>query len=169
MTAARPPTQVGMLEHATTAAYFGCPDGTVKVRERVSTSDAAMLVNADRQRAALQQVLDVVAAHKADRPVVEVDLDLCSLMPYRRTLAALAEAGREWGITELKGPLLQEALPLLPGYTAAAWNEWLKVPQVAAIVAGYPGLPWAADDAHKDTERSQPGATVHSAFHRRFW
>jgi len=169
--------QVGLLEHATTAAYFGQEDGTVKIRERVVTSDAAMLVTAARQHAALQQVLDAVECHRDDpdlvasglKPVEEIDLDMCSLMPYRRTLASLAEAGLEWGIPELQVPLLQESMRVLPGYTAAAWNEWLKEPEVAAIKNAHPDLPWTADDKNKDTPKGQPGATVHSAFHLRFW
>ena len=60
-------------------------------------------------------------------------------------------------------------MPLLPGYTASAWNEWLKDPAVAAIVSLYPKLPWEGVDANKDTTKGEPGATVHSAFHLRFW
>ena len=191
--------QVGLLEHATTAAYFGQEDGTVKIRERVATRDDDMLVPADRQQAALKQVLDAVKRHRNDpfvvesnnrlKPVVEIDLDLCSLMPYRRTLAGLAQAGLEYNIPAFQEPLVQEKLQallddlkeqpggqqlqgrsaVLPGYTAAAWNEWLRLPEVQEIMRKQPDLPWKADDKNKDTPTGQPGATVHSAFHRRFW
>jgi len=160
---------VGIMEHATTAAYFGRADGKVVIRERVATRDGSMIASAEQQRQALQRVLDAVERHRAESPVVEIDLDLCSLMPHRRTLAALAEAGQAYGVLELSGPLVQEAVPLLPGYTAAAWNEWLKDPAVAAIVSLYPNLPWEGVDANKDTPKGEPGATVHSAFHLRFW
>ena len=98
---------VGIMEHATTAAYFGRADGKVVIRERLATRDSSMKASAAQQHDALQKVLDAVERHRAESPVVEIDLDLCSLMPHRRTLKALAEAGQAYGVLELSGPLVQ--------------------------------------------------------------
>ncbi|GCA62296.1 ribose 5-phosphate isomerase, type A [Kipferlia bialata] len=163
---------VGIFPHLTTVAYFGNGKGEVVSRTRVETSDANMLVSPERQQSALESVLSVVRAHAtaSERPVVELDLDLTSLLPYRRTIAGIAAAADAYGIVPLQG-LVQEKVSCLPGYTAEAWNEWLRLPEVASIVSDprYSSLPWIADDAHKDTPFGTKGATVHSAFHRRFW
>ena len=51
-------------------------------------------------------------AARGNKPVVEIDLDLCGLMPVFRTREALQMTGREFGIAEFDRP---ETLRLLPG------------------------------------------------------
>lgn len=161
---------VGLFPCLTSMAYFGMQNGSVVTRTRVATAESDMLVAAQRQQNTLQQVLDNVRRHAAggNKPVVEIDLDLTALMPYRRTIAGLMAAADDYGISELQA-LVHEQIRWLPGYTAQAWNEWLKLDDVAALVDKYPDLPWQGSDEHKDTPFGEPGATVHSSFHRRFW
>lgn len=162
---------VGLFPHMTTVSYFGNAKGKVAKRTRVTTSDAEMLVDANRQQQALSKVIDVVK-HYADksekRPVVELDLDLTTLMPYRRTIAGIMAAAEDYNIAELK-QLVQEKIAVLPGYTAEAWNQWLSLEDVKKITQRYPLLPWVASNEHKDLKPGEEGATVHSSFHRRFW
>jgi len=162
---------VGLFPHLSTIAYFGSADGKVVTRTRVATAEADMLVSVPRQQAALEKMLAAVKCHTADAakpPVVELDLDLTALMPYRRTIAGLMAAADDYDIDELK-QLVQEQVGCLPGYTTEAWNEWLKRDDVRRIVKNYPTLPWEGSNEHKDTEPGTQGATVHSSFHRRFW
>lgn len=75
--------------------YIGYADGTVKTRTRVATSPEDMHISVERQKKSLQAVLDVVKRHggKDKKPVVELELDLTTMMPHKRTIAGLIFAG----------------------------------------------------------------------------
>jgi ribose 5-phosphate isomerase len=89
-------------------------------------------------------------------PVVELDLDLTTFVPYERTVLALRAAGDKYQIPEFQNP----AFDLVPGYTREAWVNFIsrnKLPDK------YPSLRWMGEKDGKD------GDSVYSAFHTAFW
>lgn len=71
-----------------------------------------------------QLLTDVRGAVAVDVvPIIEVDLDLCALMPVHRTSRALAIVGEEFSIDVLLEP---RSLPLLPGYSNEAWEAFVR-------------------------------------------
>lgn len=91
-------------------------------------------------------------------PVVEIDLDLCAVMPRHRTIRALARVADEFGIREWGKP---EALPWLPGYSDEAWGVFLGGTQ---LPSRYPGCSWWIDGR---LDRA-PG-TPFGRFHQLYW
>lgn len=109
-------------------------------------------------RAILDEVLARVAAADAPGgvpPVVMVDLDLCGLVPLRRTLRAIRlvsglRAGAPRGIAEFRRA---ESLPGLPCYPAPAWARFV---QAGGFDARYPAVDWAAVHAEFCTAFFRP-------------
>ncbi len=90
-------------------------------------------------------------------PVVEIDLDLCAIVPRHRTVHALLKLCEVFKISEFAHP---NALPLLPGYTDEAWQAFLDS---LGFLHRYPHLKW-----NGSTEKNAE-STVRSEFHRAFW
>jgi hypothetical protein len=98
------------------------------------------------------------AAVKGQNPVVEVDLDLCALMPLFRTRAALDIIAKEFEIPELAPP---SKLEVLPGYSDEAWGAFLIT---AGLERKYPKLLWR----HAGKVTRHPG-TPFGRFHQLYW
>jgi hypothetical protein len=104
-------------------------------------------VPAAQQTRTLQAILDRVSAVSAARaadpakpkPVVEIDLDLTSLMPIQRTIDALKATGVARNIPELTNP---QALAWISGYTeAGTFDDFLAR---TGMKANHPGMDWNA-------------------------
>ncbi|MBK7859695.1 MAG: hypothetical protein IPJ65_13965 [Archangiaceae bacterium] len=100
-----------------------------------------------------------VAALAGVNPVVEVDLDLTSLMPDERTETALLALAHAHQIPEL---FRLAAFPMLPGYTAEAWADFLELTGLGARYSALRKLRsldtevfW--DEATLHTDRVTPG------------
>ncbi len=106
-----------------------------------------------RTMAAVLRRVAAVAA-KGETPIIEMDLDLCALLPILRTKAALVEAGNEFGIDLFRKA---DVLPLLPGYTAEAWATFVAT---HGLAEKYPQWPW---DQHMDD------STPFGRFQRLYW
>lgn len=91
-------------------------------------------------------------------PVVEVDLDLCALMPRHRTRAALATVGAEMGIAEFREPA---GMTLLPGYSDEAWLEFILE---SRLPERYPALPWVSEG-----RAIRPSGSPFGRFHELYW
>jgi hypothetical protein len=161
---------VGLFIDIVTAAYFGYADKSVRKHTRLNTSIQARDVPADMQTKSLDTILSAVKAASAPgklTPIVELDLDLTTCMPFGRTIEGLRSAGEAYGIMEFRNPL--DYLSKLPGYSPEAWNSFLDA--IPEITSKYPLLPWKASKDSKDAflPSGAVGATVHSAFHIRFW
>lgn len=105
----------------------------------------------------LRAVFRAVSAARSDRgprPIVEVDVDLCALLPIHRTQEALDEVGKQLGVVNFRKP---RALDILPGYSDEAW---------AAFVDAHPEL--SRDYSTFDWKRRAAG-TPFGVFHRAFW
>lgn len=89
-------------------------------------------------------------------PVIEMDLDLTTFIPYERTVLALRAAGDKYQISEFKNPVFD----LLPGYTREAWVNFISRNKLSEK---YPSLRWMGEKDGKD------GDSVYSAFHTTFW
>jgi hypothetical protein len=103
-------------------------------------------------RAVFRQVAEASRA-SGPRPVVEVDLDLCGLMPVHRTRRALAAVAREFGVARLGEP---EGLPTLPGYSDEAWSAFVDL---MGLRSSRPDLDWG---------RRAPGSPFRR-FHDLYW
>ncbi|MBK7859721.1 MAG: hypothetical protein IPJ65_14095 [Archangiaceae bacterium] len=119
------------------------------------------LVPAQVQRRTLTAIIERVreVALQGRRPVVEVDLDLTSLMPDERTEAALLSLAHRYDVPPLLEP---SRLPLLPGYTLEAWADFLEVtglgeqyPRLKGLHSLDSDLYW--DEAALHTDRPTPG------------
>jgi hypothetical protein len=117
------------------------------------------VVTVGMQIRALEAVLRRVA--EADsaglRPVVEIDLDLTALRPRLRTMNALRVAADRYPVPELADPT---RLPVLPGYTAEAWDSFLAQSQLPRM---YPHFAWRGSN--------QRGAepSIYGVFHAAYW
>ncbi len=112
-------------------------------------------VSASVQRQTLAAIDDRVrvAALAGLSPVVEVDVDLTSLMPDERTETALLALAHARQIPEL---FRLAAFPVLPGYTAEAWADFLEL---TGLGARYPSL---RNLRSLDTEVFWDEATLHT-------
>lgn len=81
------------------------------------------------------------------QPAVVIDLDLCGLVPPRRTLEATRaiaapRPGAPGGIPELAEP---GSLPVLPTYAESTWRTFVEV---SGLAAKYPDVDWR--QVHED-------------------
>ncbi len=97
-------------------------------------------------------------ARAGNTPVVEIDLDLCALMPLHRTRQALIKTGEDFNISEFLDPA---RLAILPGYSDEAWLSFIEA---VKIEGRYPRLAWK--EAGKVTRK--PG-TPFARFHDLYW
>lgn len=94
-------------------------------RQAIRAGDSPA-VDAATQNRTLTAIFDKVSevAATGQTPVVELDLDLTSLLPRERVLAILRNIAKEHpAITEFATP---ETLPFLPGYTEGAIEGFVK-------------------------------------------
>eukprot|EP01105_Mastigella_eilhardi_P021219 TRINITY_DN511_c0_g1_i2.p1 TRINITY_DN511_c0_g1~~TRINITY_DN511_c0_g1_i2.p1 ORF type:complete len:1977 (-),score=536.88 TRINITY_DN511_c0_g1_i2:556-6486(-) len=171
--------EVGLFTCMVTAAYFGVkhPDpqhGRPAVYKRMRLHrELNEAVTASRQEQALRAVLDAVrkAKEAGRRPVVELDVDLTALMPFERTIYALKQAGREWGIHELVEDPQAYTGGILPGYTCDAWNAFAHRLRAVApqLMHQYADLDWEGKEQNKFARKGDPGYSVFSSFHTAFW
>ncbi|GAB2653558.1 hypothetical protein GCM10027271_09890 [Saccharopolyspora gloriosae] len=107
-------------------------------------------VDAD-QHTILRHVLDTVQDRTRRRrwnrelpqPAVVIDLDLCGIIPLRRTVEATRavsgpRAGAPNGIPELADP---DSLPVLPTYADSTWHTFLEL---TGLHEKYPEVDWRA-------------------------
>lgn len=108
----------------------------------------------------LQTVLDSIRAGRGsgDRPVVEIDLDLCALRPAYRTRRALETVGNEFGIPEFLEP---RCIDPLPGYSDEAWLAFLDA---LDLECRHPRLIWKTDG-----RASRAPGTPFGRFHALYW
>ncbi len=110
-------------------------------------------VDAD-QHTILRHVLDTVQERTRRRrwdrglpqPAVVIDLDLCGIVPLRRTVEATRAVagprpGAPNGIPELADP---ESLPVLPTYAESTWHTFLEL---SGLHEKYPEVDWRAAHA----------------------
>jgi len=139
--------EVGLFNDMVSECIFAEADGKVNIRTRVP-SDLNPKVSKAQQHDALTKVLNSVKefkkAHPDKTPVVEMDLDLTTTMPYGRTIGALALVAKNHKIEEFKDP--QFSIGSLPGYTPEAFKNWLS----KDFKAKYPHVNW--EDAEKQFE-----------------
>jgi hypothetical protein len=105
-------------------------------------------------------ILDTVrrGAVNGTCPVVEIDIDLCALMPVYRTRAALQVVGDEFSLPELADT---DSLSVLPGYSDEAWLSFVDHFE---LDVRYPRHKW------KSNGRAQREAgTPFFRFHQLFW
>jgi len=93
--------------------------------------------------------------------VVQVDLDLTSLLPVERTMAALRQVGAQYGIPEFQDPA---RLPVLPGYTNAAFDTFLTE---LGLRQKYPQVNWG-DLTGPDSGGAGAGS-LYGAFRGAYW
>jgi len=105
-------------------------------------------------QAVLHRITEVKNQDKNQTPVVEIDLDLTSMMPYERTVLALRVAGLKHKIKQFEDP--QRHFEILPGYTPDAWNAWIQTLGLEPT-----DVPLLADEKNNNT--------VHATFHEEFW
>ncbi|KAH3759992.1 ribose 5-phosphate isomerase, type A [Pelomyxa schiedti] len=168
--------EVGLFTKGITMAYFGKKNFNPKTEKGFYTRDRTTLtlnpsVTAKEQSDAFKAVFDRIkeVVKTGVVPVVELDLDLTSLIPYERTVNALRQAGRDWDIEEFKTDPQRYTGGILPGYAYEAWQGF--VAQIPFIVSKYPHLKWTPPSAteYKWLPRTDPNATVWSSFHIAFW
>lgn len=98
-------------------------------------------------RHVLHQVQERTRKRRWDRslpqPAVVIDLDLCGIVPLRRTVEATRaiagpRPGAPEGIPELAGP---DSLPVLPTCAEATWQRFVEL---SGLGAQYPAVDWPA-------------------------
>lgn len=116
------------------------------------------IITQNKQKNTLESIDEKVAEYreKGIVPVIELDLDLTTFVPYERTILALRAAGERYDISEFKNPVFD----LLPGYTREAWINFISRNK---LVEKYPSLRWIGEKDGKD------GDSVYSIFHTTFW
>ncbi len=85
-------------------------------------------------------------------PIVEIDLDLTSLMPINRTIRALREVGTTFGIKRL---IDAESLPTLPGYSDEAWRSFVELMDFQST--------------HKELAWTDHTTGPFALFHEKYW
>ncbi|MCA1191783.1 MULTISPECIES: L-tyrosine/L-tryptophan isonitrile synthase family protein [unclassified Saccharopolyspora] len=123
---------------------------TARLLARTDLRAHAHSVDPD-QHEVLRQVLDTVQDRtrrrrwepERPRPTVVIDLDLCGIVPLRRTVEATRAVsgprpGAPHGIPELADP---DALPVLPTYVESTWPTFLDR---TGLAEKYPAVDWRA-------------------------
>lgn len=98
------------------------------------------------------------AALRGERPVVEVDLDLCAVRPILRTRKALKTVGDYFQLGEFS---TDQTLPLLPGYSDEAWHQFILSME---LEQRHPELEWTCEGRPS----RRPG-TPFALFHAHYW
>lgn len=77
--------------------------------------------------------------------IIELDLDMTTLMPIVRILNALRQTGALYNIKEFTEP---QMLSMLPGYTGGGFNDFLNRFHIGGetLPEKYPDLDWQASD-----------------------
>lgn len=127
----------------------------MKVATRAAAAPGGDSLRA-RQSATLAEIFRRVK--ETPRAVVQLDLDLTTLMPVQRTRTALRAVAERHGVPELARQ------PLLPGYTDEAWAQFLAGTQ---LEARRPDVDWKA--LYADFRQAywygpKPGATRKSGY-----
>lgn len=119
-----------------TMAYFGKKNFNPKTEKGFYTKDRTTLtlnpsVTAKEQSDAFKAVFDRIkeVVKTGVVPVVELDLDLTSLIPYGGTVNALRQAGRDLDIEEFTDPQRHTG-GILHGYAYEAWQGLAQIPFV---------------------------------------
>lgn len=148
----------GVVEHG---LFIGLADLVIEGNEgKINTFEAQNLaIDKNVQKKTLKAIMEKVMAcrEKGEVPVVEMDLDLTTFVPQKRTIEGLKAAGKRYQIPEFLNP----AFDLLPGYTREAWVNFISRNH---LPEKYPALRWMGEKDGKDGAGS-----VYSAFHTRFW
>lgn len=142
----------GLFVHMANIIIEGCGD---KINKYNSVSPA---ITNNRQRNTFDMIDKKVSECRQNGavPVIELDLDLTTFIPYERTVLALHAAGDKYNISEFKNPVFD----LLPGYTREAWINFISRNK---LVEKYPSLRWMGEKDGKD------GDSVYATFHTTFW
>lgn len=127
--------------------------------DKVNIYKAKSPIITDEKQRKTFELLDLKVSEFRDNgavPVIEMDLDLTTFIPYERTVLALRAAGDKYQIAEFKNPVFD----LLPGYTREAWVNFISRNK---LTEKYPSLRWMGEKDGKD------GDSVYASFHTAFW
>lgn len=148
----------GVVEHG---LFIGLADLVIEGNDgKINTFEAQNpVIHKAVQKKTLEVIMKKVkdCRRKGEIPVVELDLDLTTFVPQKRTIEGLKAAGEKYQIPEFLDPVFD----LLPGYTREAWVNFISRNR---LPEKYPNLRWLGEKDGKAGAES-----VYSAFHTRFW